>query len=107
MDTLILIGQIILVILGLFLVLVILLQPAKTAGLGSIAGGAETFFGKNKSKSFEEMCIRDSRYDALDIVGIVISLGPAYKMQRPQGRRGEHQIRIFIGKREQYVDLSS
>jgi preprotein translocase subunit SecG len=53
LDTLILIGQIILVILGLFLVLVILLQPAKTAGLGSIAGGAETFFGKNKSKSFE------------------------------------------------------
>ena len=32
----------------------VLLQPSKTAGLAGItAGGAETFFGKNKGRSYE------------------------------------------------------
>ena len=45
---------IVLVIAELFLIAVVLLQSGKSAGLsGSIAGGAETFFGKNKAKSFE------------------------------------------------------
>jgi len=38
----------------LFLIAVVLLQSGKSAGLsGTIAGGAETFFGKNKAKSYE------------------------------------------------------
>jgi preprotein translocase subunit SecG len=45
---------IVLVIMELFLIAVVLLQSGKSAGLsGSIAGGAETFFGKNKAKSFD------------------------------------------------------
>jgi preprotein translocase subunit SecG len=45
---------IVLVISELFLIAVVLLQSGKSAGLsGSISGGAETFFGKNKAKSFE------------------------------------------------------
>ena len=35
------------------LIVSVLLQQGQTEGLGSIAGGAETFFGKNKSKSYE------------------------------------------------------
>ena len=30
-----------------------MLQPGESNGLGAIAGGAETFFGKNKAKSME------------------------------------------------------
>ena len=42
------------VILCLFLIITILLQPSKQAGLsGSIAGAADTFFSKNNSKSWE------------------------------------------------------
>lgn len=45
---------IILILSSLLLVVVILLQPGKSAGLsGAITGGAETFFGRNKAKSFE------------------------------------------------------
>ena len=45
---------IVLVIAELFLIAVVLLQSGKSAGLsGSIAGGAETFFGKQKAKSYE------------------------------------------------------
>ena len=29
------------------------MQQGNTAGLGSIGGGAETFLGKNKAKSYE------------------------------------------------------
>ncbi len=42
------------VILSLFLIVVVLFQSGKTAGLsGSIAGGAETFFGKNKARTLD------------------------------------------------------
>jgi preprotein translocase subunit SecG len=45
---------ILLVIVELILIAVVLLQSGKSAGLsGSIAGGAETFFGKNKAQSYE------------------------------------------------------
>lgn len=35
-------------LLALGVIAGVLLQPGKSAGLGSIAGGAETFFGKKK-----------------------------------------------------------
>lgn len=42
------------IIFSLILIAVVLLQSGKTAGLsGSIAGGAETFFGKNKSRTVD------------------------------------------------------
>ena len=47
------IATIILVITALVLIATVLLQPGERQGLGSIAGGAETFFGKNKAKSVE------------------------------------------------------
>jgi len=42
-----------LVISSLVVVVSVLLQSGETTGLGAIAGGAETFFGKNKAKSYE------------------------------------------------------
>ena len=46
--------RIVLIVCSVFLIVVVLLQQGKTAGLsGAIAGGAETFFGKNKAKSYE------------------------------------------------------
>ena len=54
MDWYQIIMDIILVLASLFLIAVVLLQPGKTAGLsGAIAGGADTFFGKNKARSWE------------------------------------------------------
>lgn len=44
------------VVISLALVLVVLLQHGKQQGLsGSIAGGAETFFGKNKGRTIDAM----------------------------------------------------
>jgi preprotein translocase subunit SecG len=45
---------ILLMLTSLVLIVAVLLQPGKSAGLsGAISGGAETFFGKNKAKSYE------------------------------------------------------
>ena len=42
-----------LVLSSIVLIATILLQPGEKSGLGAIAGGAETFFGKNKARSYE------------------------------------------------------
>ena len=45
---------IILIISAIFLVVAVLMQHGKDHNLsGTIAGGAETFFGKGKAKSYE------------------------------------------------------
>ena len=44
---------VLLVMTALVLIATVLLQPGESNGLGAIAGGAETFFGKNKAKSME------------------------------------------------------
>ena len=44
---------VLLVITALVLIVTVLLQPGESNGLGAIAGGAETFFGKNKAKTME------------------------------------------------------
>ena len=44
---------ILLVITAIILSATVLLQPGEQSGLGAIAGGAETFFGKNKAKTME------------------------------------------------------
>ena len=41
------------VIICLVLILSVLFQSGKNAGLGDIGGAAETFFGKNKARSMD------------------------------------------------------
>ncbi|HHY82466.1 MAG TPA: preprotein translocase subunit SecG [Clostridiales bacterium] len=66
---------IILVIMELFLIAVVLLQSGKSAGLsGSIAGGAETFFGKNKAKSYEGKLQFWTKISAIGFIAIAIIL---------------------------------
>lgn len=44
------------VVLAVILIAVVLLQSGKSAGLsGSVGGGAETFFGKNKARTIDGM----------------------------------------------------
>ena len=43
----------VLVVTAIVLIVTVLLQPGESNGLGAIAGGAETFFGKNKAKTME------------------------------------------------------
>ncbi len=53
MQVVIFIIQLLLVLVALGVVVAVLMQQGNSAGLGAIGGGAETFFGKNQSKTME------------------------------------------------------
>lgn len=40
------------------LVVVVLMQEGKSAGLGSISGAAETYWGRNKGRSMEGLLVK-------------------------------------------------
>lgn len=59
--------QIILLVLGVVLTVAVLLQHGKSYGLsGTIAGGAETFFGKEKGNKIDRILSR-----ATTVIGIL------------------------------------
>lgn len=62
------------VIVCLSLILIVILQSGRSAGIsGEIAGGAETFFGKNKARTLNGMLGRWTTYAA--ILFVITSLG--------------------------------
>ena len=60
-------------IVAIALIAIVLMQSGKSAGLsGSIAGGAETFFGKNKGKTIDAILSKITA--AAAIIFLVTSL---------------------------------
>ncbi len=53
MEALRIILTVIFLLVAVALIGLVLMQSSQTSGLGSIAGGAETFFGKKKAKTYE------------------------------------------------------
>ena len=49
---------VIFIIVSLILTVVILMQEGKSAGLGAIAGAADTYWGKNKGRSMEGLLVK-------------------------------------------------
>ena len=49
------------IILSIVITVVILMQEGKSAGLGAIAGAAETYWSKNKGRSMEGMLVKLTR----------------------------------------------
>ena len=61
------------IIVAIALVAIVLLQSGKTAGLsGTISGGAETFFGKNKGRTIDAVLAKVT--SAAAVVFLVTSL---------------------------------
>ncbi|MBQ9132962.1 MAG: preprotein translocase subunit SecG [Clostridia bacterium] len=66
---------IILLICAVFLVVAVLMQQGKQQGLsGSIAGGSDTFFGKNKGKTNEKKLSMITTIVAIVFVVIVVAM---------------------------------
>lgn len=64
---------IILMIAALFLIIAVLMQSGKSNKLsGTIAGGAETFFGKTKGKSIDKMFSKLTTIVAVCFVVLVV-----------------------------------
>ena len=53
MTALSIVLDIVLILISLVLIAAVLMQQGQRQGLGAIAGGAETFFGKNKSRGLD------------------------------------------------------
>jgi len=71
MSTLSLVVGILQIIASIAIIIIVLLQSGKASGLsGSIAGGAETFFGKNKGRSIDSML---EKYTAYVAVGFLVT----------------------------------
>lgn len=49
------------IVLSLALTVIVLLQEGKSAGLGAIAGAADTYWGKNKGRSMEGVLVKATR----------------------------------------------
>ena len=49
---------IVFIILSIVITVIILMQEGKSAGLGAIAGAADTYWGKNKGRSMEGGLVR-------------------------------------------------
>ncbi|MCG8501859.1 MAG: preprotein translocase subunit SecG [Firmicutes bacterium] len=64
-------------IVSIAVIVIVLLQSGKSAGLsGSIAGGAETFFGKNKGRTLDALLGKWTSVAAIAfiITSVILSL---------------------------------
>lgn len=52
----------------------VLMQEGKSAGLGSIGGLSETYWGKNKGRSMEGALVKFTKYLAVGFVVLAIIL---------------------------------
>lgn len=56
------------------LVVVVLMQEGKAAGLGAISGAAETYWGKNKGRSMEGMLVKLTKILAVAFILFAVVL---------------------------------
>lgn len=65
MDILEVILKIVFVIDCIALAAIILLQEGKSAGLGTISGAADTYWGQNKGRSMEGALVKSTKFLAI------------------------------------------
>lgn len=65
------------IILSIVITVLILMQEGKSAGLGAIAGAADTYWGKNKGRSMEGMLVKLTRVGVILflVIAMVLNLG--------------------------------
>ncbi len=72
MEVLRIVITVIFIIVCIALTAIVLLQEGKSAGLGTISGAAESYWGKNKGRSMEGMLVKITRW--LAVAFMVISV---------------------------------
>jgi len=60
------------------LTIVVLMQEGKSAGLGAVAGAAETYWGKNKGRSMEGALVKITKVLAVAFILLAIALNIGY-----------------------------
>ena len=62
------------IIVCIALTVLVLMQEGKSAGLGSISGAAETYWGKNKGRSMEGMLVKFTKGLAVSFMVLAVIL---------------------------------
>ncbi len=70
--------KVVYVIICVVLVAIVLMQEGKNAGLGAVGGVAETYWGKNKSRSMEGKLVLITRILAVAFIGLSILLNMGF-----------------------------
>ena len=84
METAITVIGVLLIIMGIFLIISVLMQSSKDHRLsGSIAGGAETFFGKQKGKTLDALFNKLTTVVTIIFVILVLVLYVIQPAQNP------------------------
>lgn len=65
---------VLLLIASIVLIIVIILQEGNQQGIGVISGGADTFFSKNKARSYDAFLSRATKWFAVGFVVVVLAL---------------------------------
>ncbi|MCI9314393.1 MAG: preprotein translocase subunit SecG [Lachnospiraceae bacterium] len=65
---------IIFILVCIALVILVLMQEGKTAGLGAVSGAAETYWGKNKGRSMESKLVKITTGLAIGFMLLVVVL---------------------------------
>ncbi|MFA6866841.1 MAG: preprotein translocase subunit SecG [Clostridia bacterium] len=60
--------MVLMILLSIAMVLIVIMQEGNSSDLGAIAGGAESFFGKNKAKSLDTKFKRWTIYLSIGIL---------------------------------------
>lgn len=74
MEVLKIIITVIYIIVSIALVVLVLMQEGKSAGLGAISGAAETYWGKNKGRSMEGTLVKLTKILAICFILISVVL---------------------------------
>lgn len=76
MEALKIVITILFIIVCIALTVLVLMQEGKSAGLGSISGAAETYWGKNKGRSMEGKLVKITKYLAIGFMlfSIILNL---------------------------------
>ena len=77
MDILRIVLTIIFVIDCIALAAIILLQEGKSAGLGTVSGVADTYWGQNKGRSMEGALVKSTKFLAIlfMVLAVVLNMG--------------------------------
>ena len=54
------------IIAAIFVIIVVIMQPGNSNGIGAVSGQSETFYGKNKGKTLE------SKMKKLTVIAVIV-----------------------------------
>lgn len=66
--------MVIFIVICIALVILVLMQEGKSAGLGAVSGVAETYWGKNKGRSMEGALVKITKFLGIAFMLLAIVL---------------------------------